>query len=166
MSGRNRDGKHVHADHNHNHKHCMSAVEARADGAFNARGMKLTPLRRRILTTIASSHDAVGAYQVIERIAQEEGRRLAPVSVYRIIDSLIDIGVVHKLESRQAYYACHGDHEAGRQVALTCRNCSSVAELDGQELLRTAKAKAGKVGFIAESVLMEIRGLCEKCRHA
>jgi Ferric uptake regulator family len=96
--------------HQHDHRSCMSGVEARADAGFTARGMKMTPLRRQVLATIASSHDAVGAYEVVERIAKKGGRRLAPVSVYRIIDSLMDIGVVHKLESRQAYYACHGDH--------------------------------------------------------
>ncbi len=152
--------------HKHDHKNCMSGVEARADAGFAARGMKMTPLRRQVLATIASSHDAVGAYEVVERIAKKDGRRLAPVSVYRIIDSLMDIGVVHKLESRQAYYACHGDHALGRQVALVCRNCAHVAEIDGRGVLASIKSQASRRGFSAESVLVEVQGLCRSCDQA
>ena len=150
----------------HDHKNCMSGVEARADAGFTARGMKMTPLRRQVLATIASSHDAVGAYEVVERIAKKDGRRLAPVSVYRIIDSLMDIGVVHKLESRQAYYACHGDHALGRQVALVCRICAHVAEIDGQEVLAGITSQASRRSFRAESVLVEVLGLCRNCDRA
>ncbi len=150
----------------HDHKNCMSGVEARADAGFTARGMKMTPLRRQVLATIASSHDAVGAYEVVERIAKKDGRRLAPVSVYRIIDSLMDIGVVHKLESRQAYYACHGDHALGRQVALVCRTCAHVAEIDGRSVLASIKSQASRRGFRAESVLVEVLGLCRSCDEA
>jgi Fur family transcriptional regulator, zinc uptake regulator len=152
--------------HQHDHRSCMSGVEARADAGFATRGMKMTPLRRQVLATIAASHDAVGAYEIVERMARKGGRRLAPISVYRIIDSLMDIGVVHKLESRQAYYACHGDHEAGRQVALICRACAHVAEIDGKSILATIKGQAGRCGFRAESVLVEVLGLCRRCEQA
>jgi Fur family transcriptional regulator, zinc uptake regulator len=154
------------ASHEYDHRHCMSGVEARAESEFAARGMKMTPLRRQVLATIASSHEAVGAYEVVEWISKKDGKRLAAVSVYRIIDSLMEIGVVHKLESRQAYYACHGDHALGRQVALVCRNCAHVAEIDGRDILANIKGQANRSGFRAESVLVEVQGLCRSCDQA
>ena len=74
-------------EHDHNHGSCESTLLDRGARVFEAKGMKLTDLRRRVLEEIAASHEALGAYDILERLSAK-GPRLAPISVYRAIDAL------------------------------------------------------------------------------
>ena len=58
---------------------------------------------------IAATHASIGAYDILAKLA-EKGTRLAPISVYRAIDALLEAGVIHRLESKNAFFACrrHG----------------------------------------------------------
>ena len=105
----------------------------RARKAFEAKGLRLTPLREAVFQEIAAaSHQAIGAYEVLERMASR-GERLAPISVYRAIDALVTAGIVHRFESRNAFFACHAGHEQ-RQLVLACERCNAVAEVDGAKV--------------------------------
>lgn len=94
----------------HDHDVCVERAIERARSVCAGKGVRLTALRERVLREIASSHSAIGAYEIIDRLARD-GRRLAPISVYRIIEVLAEAGLVHRLESRNAYFACLGEHE-------------------------------------------------------
>ena len=147
----------------HNHVACLSATLARARDAFEARGLRLTELRLRVFTEIAASHHAIGAYEVIDRLG-EKGTRLAPVSVYRAIEALIEAGVVHRLETRNAYFACHSAHASERQhVILSCGDCGTVAEVDGEQVFGAIDAVAASHGFAAAVRIVEIAGRCAHC---
>ena len=97
----------------------------RARQAFQNKGLKLTPLRQSVFREIAASHKAIGAYEVLDRLAIR-GERLAPISVYRAIEALVAAGIVHRFESRNAFFACHAGHEM-RQLVLACEACGRVA---------------------------------------
>src|SRR6185295_18379236 len=90
----------------HDHDRCLEEAMTRARKAFDDKGLKLTPLRRAVFGEIASSHRAIGAYEVLDKLAAR-GERLAPISVYRAIDALLAAGMVHRFESRNAFFACH-----------------------------------------------------------
>src|SRR5262249_41572564 len=87
----------------HDHGLCLEEAMERARQAFEDKGLKLTPLRRSVLQEIAASHKAIGAYEVLDRLAAR-GERLAPISVYRAIEALVDAGIVHRFESRNAFF--------------------------------------------------------------
>jgi len=71
----------------HDHELCLDEAMVRARAAFAARGLRLTPLREAVFQVIAgASHRAIGAYEVLDRLATR-GERLAPISVYRAIGS-------------------------------------------------------------------------------
>ena len=72
---------------------------------------------------------AAGAYDIIERMA-EQGPRPAPITVYRALDFLAAHGLVHKIESRNAFVACSHSHEGEPAALLVCEACGTVAELD------------------------------------
>ena len=149
----------------HNHVGCLDAAVHRAERAFEAKGLKLTRLRRKILEEIAASHHAVGAYDILDSLARK-GDRLAPISVYRAIDSLLAAGVVHRLESRNAFFACHGSHsEASRQVILACETCGLVAEVDGEAIFKTLAGAAETAQFKPRRQVVEITGLCRHCQQ-
>jgi Fur family zinc uptake transcriptional regulator len=146
----------------HDHGSCLAGALQRADAAFAAKALRLTEQRRRVLAEIAGSHRAVGAYEVLERLASK-GKRLAPISVYRALDALVEAGVVHRLESRNAYFACHAPHAAAAQVVLTCARCGEVAEVAGEGVRHEIDGAAARVDFHVETAIVEVAGVCAHC---
>jgi Fur family transcriptional regulator, zinc uptake regulator len=149
----------------HNHDICLDEAMARARKAFEDKGLKLTPLRQSVFREIAAaSHRAIGAYEVLERLAKR-GERLAPISVYRAIDTLVTAGIVHRFESRNAFFACHAGHEE-RQLVLACEECGALAEVDGSKVFAAIDGAASGASFLAQSAkgaVVEVWGLCANC---
>jgi Fur family zinc uptake transcriptional regulator len=136
---------------------------ARARAAFDERGMRLTELRQTVFGEIAASHHAIGAYDIIDNLARR-GTRLAPISVYRAIEALQEAGVVHRLESRNAFFACHANHRAeGRYLVVTCAHCGIVAEVAAGEAFAAIDACVIANGFVPSATLVEVTGSCAHC---
>ncbi|MGE0698046.1 MAG: Fur family transcriptional regulator [Hyphomicrobiaceae bacterium] len=148
----------------HDHEPCVASVVARAEAVFLRQGLRLTPLRRQVLEEVAASHKAVGAYDVLDHLARRGGRRLAPISVYRALDSLVEAGVVHRLESRNAFFACHAPHAGDRrQIVLACGRCGAVAEVAEPVVFDGIGAAAARAGFAVERAMVEVAGTCGAC---
>jgi Fur family transcriptional regulator, zinc uptake regulator len=163
--------KHSHTvqfpDPGHDHRPCLADTLRRAETVYEELGMRLTPLRKQVLNEIAGSHTAVGAYDVLDRLSRQSGRRLAPISVYRALDSLVETGLVHRLESRNAFFACHSRHAANlRQIILACERCNTVAEISGETVFDEIAQLAKTAGFSATRTLVEISGQCGRCSKA
>ena len=152
-------------DPKHDHAPCLAEMLQRAEKIFENKGLRLTPLRRMVLQEVAASHTAIGAYDVLDRLARTGGRRLAPISVYRALDSLVEAGMVHRLESRNAFFACHTSHAGDRrQIVLACEACTTVAEVAGEQVFRDIGSAAAAAGFEASRTLVEVIGTCGQCR--
>ena len=150
----------------HDHDTCLKDMLDRAEAAFVAKGMRLTPLRRLVLAEVAGSHTAIGAYDVLDRLARKEERRLAPISVYRALDSLVETGMVHRLESRNAFFACHAAHARDRrQIVLACETCGTVAEVAGERTFEEIGGTCTASGFRPSRTLVEVTGVCGRCRR-
>ena len=127
----------------------------------------MTPLRRMVLQEVAGSHTAVGAYDVLDRLVRKGERRLAPISVYRALDSLVEVGMVHRLESRNAFFACHVSHAGDRrQIVLACDSCKAVAEVPGEQVFVDINRAATATGFQPSRALVEVIGRCRLCQNA
>jgi Fur family zinc uptake transcriptional regulator len=147
----------------HDHERCLAEALTRAREAFAARGLKLTPLRQAVFAEIAASHRAMGAYEVLDRLAAR-GERLAPISIYRALDALVGAGIVHRFESRNAFFACHTAHQPRqRQLVLACEGCGRIAELSGDRVFAGIAKAAAAAGFAAKSAVVEVWGLCAAC---
>jgi Fur family zinc uptake transcriptional regulator len=114
-----------------------------------------------VFREIAGSHKAIGAYEVLDRLAVR-GERLAPISVYRAIEALVAAGIVHRFESRNAFFACHAGHEM-RQLVLACEACGRVAEVDADKVFAAIDRSAGAAGFLTKGAVVEVWGLCANC---
>lgn len=148
----------------HDHGACVADILARGQEAFERKGLRLTPLRRRVFEEIAASHTAIGAYDVLDRLARKSDTRLAPISVYRAIDALLEAGVVHRLESRNAFFACHARHKPGsRTIVLACDDCDSVLESPGEPIFAAIDAAASSAEFVPSQIMVEVRGKCSHC---
>lgn len=149
----------------HDHGPCIEKAVAHARQVCEAKGIRLTALREAVLRVLTASHKALGAYEIIERM-NEQGRRLAPISVYRIIDVLVEAGLVHRLESRNAYFACLSQHEnSASMVVLLCEACNRVAETEAPAAWGAIKAITQDTGFSVSATVLEIQGQCPDCRN-
>ena len=140
---------------------------AHAEALCAARGQRLTPLRRQVLETLAGSHRTLGAYEIMDRMAGH-GPRPAPITVYRALDFLLEQGLVHRIESRNAFLACIGDHgeieAAATTVFLICERCGAVGETSSAAVAKTLQAAARAAGFTPKARVIELTGFCAHCR--
>jgi Fur family zinc uptake transcriptional regulator len=121
--------KHAHAvfpKPDHDHERCAIDAIAHAEAICAARKERLTAMRRRVLEALLASHQPLGAYELIDRLAGR-GARPAPITVYRALEFLREQGLVHRIESRNAFIACVHNHESGDPVVfLICETCGAV----------------------------------------
>jgi Fur family zinc uptake transcriptional regulator len=147
----------------HDHQACIEETLAAAEAVCAARDARLTPLRRRVLEIIAQSHAAIGAYEIIDRMA-EAGRRPAPITVYRALEFLIEHGLVHRLASLNAFIACARPSDAHGAQFLICRRCGRVAELADPAVRRAIDRGAARADFAVATPVVEVVGTCAPCR--
>ena len=163
---------------NHNHRYCKSRILAHAEAYCTANGLRFTKLRSDVLMEVAENHKAIGAYQILEKFA-ERGRVLSPISVYRTLDFLQTAGLIHRLESTNAYFACqrHLDgspHEtfdkntcgsSDTLIFLICGECGTIGEVHNDGLSKLIPQITDLSDFEPQASQMEISGICRICRE-
>ena len=134
-----------------------------ADAICEAKGARLTDLRRQVLGLILESGSPSGAYDLLDQLRATR-HRAAPPTVYRALEFLLEHGLIHKLESLSAYVGCvsHGDAEHAAQF-LICRGCGRVTELDDHELAHALAGAAKRLGFTVGKATIEAEGRCASC---
>jgi Fur family zinc uptake transcriptional regulator len=150
----------------HDHGRCASEGIAHAETICASRKERLTPIRRRVLETLLASHQPLGAYELIDRLAVRDARP-APITVYRALDFLREQGLVHRIESRNAFFACVHNHESGDPVVfLICEKCGTVGEAASAAVADTIKNASRAAGFSPRTPVIEISGICAHCKAA
>jgi Fur family zinc uptake transcriptional regulator len=150
----------------HDHERCAADAILHAEKVCERRAQKFTPIRRQVLQALLSSHRPLGAYEVIDELAKSMPRP-APITVYRALEFLMDNGLVHRIESRNAYLACAHDHDAAAMVAfLICEKCGSVGEIPAAPVAQSITAAARSTGFVPKLSVVEITGTCAHCQAA
>jgi len=102
----------------HDHGRCTADAMIHAEQVCARRAQKFTPIRRQVLQALLSSHRPLGAYEMIDRVAQATGKRPAPISIYRALDFLLENSLIHRLASRNAYLACGHGHAAQEPIVF------------------------------------------------
>lgn len=150
----------------HDHSQCTEAAISHAERVCDGRGQKFTPIRRRVLQALLASHRPLGAYEIIEELAASMPRP-APITIYRALDFLMENGLVHRIESRNAFLACAHNHDSNSVVAfLICDVCGSVGEIPGAALAKSFNEVARGTGFAPKLSVVEITGTCAHCQRA
>ena len=153
----------------HDHERCSSDAMAVAEAVCREHGQRLTPIRRKVLAVLLGSHKPLGAYEIIDRLAPEiagkRGPRPAPITAYRALEFLRENGLVHRIESRNAFIACVHNHAQGELVVfLICEDCGTVGEAASADVATTLASAARSAGFMPKSPVIEISGVCSHCR--
>ena len=124
----------------------------------------LTKNQLTVLNVLEKSSEPLKAYTILYDI-QKKGIK-SPLQVYRALDKLIEIGKVHKIESKNSYFACkhEGCNAKTSTSFLICENCDKVTELTGNNLFSYFSKQAEKNNFYYKKHSLEIYGLCESCK--
>ena len=141
-----------------------------AQALCEKRQVKLTPRRLQVLSILTQSHQPMGAYEILDCINQaelvandssEKAQSIAPPIVYRALEFLLAEGLVHRIESKNAFISCdHPGHQYGAQF-LICSGCDKVAELDNPD--SSLLTEADNLGFKVDHSVVEITGVCKDC---
>lgn len=149
----------------HDHAACAQDALRHAEALLATDGARLTPVRRRTLEILLEAHAALGAYEVLERLAADGFGKQPPV-VYRALEFLVDHGLAHRIRRINAFAACMHPGAAHQPVFLICRGCKAVAEAPAEAPRQALEAAAEGVGFVVERASIEASGLCPSCRGA
>lgn len=127
------------------------------------KAVRLTPIRRLVLEIVLAHRAPIGAYEILAQLNKLRDSHEAPVTVYRALDFLMSIRLVHRVASLNAYIACdHPDHNDGAQL-LICRSCGATEEICDRSVEAAITKLAGRKGYTAISPLVEIAGTCAEC---
>ncbi|MFO0512012.1 MAG: Fur family transcriptional regulator [Gammaproteobacteria bacterium] len=162
-----RHAAHQHEGHGtgHDHAACVERAVESAVALCDRRGLNLTPVRRRVLELVWRSHGPIGAYQILAELAKERDKA-APPTVYRALEFLMEAGLVHRIDSLNAFMGCGEPGHAHVAQFLVCRACHRVVEIDDPAINRALAEKSLAMGFRIEPTSLEIKGLCGDCAAA
>ena len=149
----------------HDHRACARSAMEAAHELCAARGLRLTPVREKVLELLLESHQALGAYAILERLAQAGFRSQPPVA-YRALDFLVEHGLVHRIEKLNAFVACNQPQAGHAPTFMICNNCQQVAETPDKQASGTLGKRARAIGFHIQSTVVEAEGLCAACQAA
>ncbi len=149
--------------HHHDHGHCVETALARAEGLCERRGARLTPLRRQVLELVWAAHKPRGAYAILEDMDRAGGGRTAPLTVYRALDFLVSQGLVHRIESLNAYVGCAEPGVSHAGQFLVCTACDEVVEMTDPGIAAAIGGAAALRGFTVSTPTVEVRGVCAGC---
>ena len=126
----------------------------------------LTRNQELVLSALAKAPGPMSAYSILDEL-RDDGFR-APLQVYRALDKLQQYGLVHRLESLNAFVACShpGPDTHGAMAFSICEKCGSVTEFADDDAVRTLGRWAKRSRFRVNSAMIELKGLCEGCAAA
>lgn len=146
----------------HDHQLCMIQTLLSAEAICMDKGVRLTTIRRRVLELICSSHKAIGAYELLD-LFREEDSKAKPITIYRALDFLMEVGLVHKIESLNAFIGCLQAETKHQSVILICDNCKNAFEIDATSIYQTIFLMSKRIQFTPASLTIELHGLCFSC---
>ena len=136
---------------------------ALASGLCAERGVRLTALRRQVLELLYETDGPRGAYELIEALQKSTARKIAPPTVYRALEFLIEQGLAAKIESRNAYAPCAHPDRRHDCLFFICSDCGGMSEVDDPRVERQLKKSADGLGFRVSRRVVEVQGTCASC---
>ncbi len=149
----------------HNHDHCIDEALRSARTLCQQKQVRLTQLREKVLELIWQSHKPLGAYALMEMLAVDSTRRVAPPTVYRALDFLLEQHLIHRINSLNAFIGCPDPHHLHQNQFLICKSCGIATECINEALQSSIEQTGTAAGFAIEQHSVEIIGLCPNCQH-
>lgn len=127
------------------------------------KGARFTHLREKVYELLLNKEGSIGAYELLDELKLTEASA-KPATVYRTLDFLLEFGLIHRLESTNAFVACH-HFDCNHPVQfLICDTCGLVKEIQSEGLKDKLDKQAHSVGFNVTKQTIEAHGTCASCQ--
>lgn len=146
----------------HDHNQCVNSALAAAEAHCALKGLRFTPVRRKVLEILLQEHRALGAYTILDRL-REDGFGSQPPVAYRALDFLVLHDLAHKIERLNAFIACAHPNQSHVPAFMICRLCDTVAEAQSLSTNGVLDDVARATGFQIERTVVEAEGVCPAC---
>jgi len=149
--------------HSHNHDACLNKALQIADKLCAERGVQLTPIRLKVFELIWASHRAIKAYDLLDQMKPLR-QSVKPATIYRALDFLLKQGLIHRVESLNAFVGCCCSEQQHEVLLLICMQCNEVEERPGLVVMDAVAYEMEEAGFTEHRKAIEIQGVCANCR--
>lgn len=145
------------------HEHSGDGLVTAARSALLAAGEQWTEMRADVFSALSERDRPASAYDLAESVSALRGKRVAPNSVYRILDLFVRTNLARRVESANAYVA--NSHPGCQHdcIFLICDSCGRAAHIDDDRLTGALVAAARQAGFADVRPVVELRGTCAEC---
>jgi Fur family transcriptional regulator, zinc uptake regulator len=147
----------------HHHEHNSKPLAHAAQEALIEAGEQWTDMRATIFEVLATFDKPASAYDVADLVSQKRGKRVAPNSVYRILDLFVATNLARRVESANAYIANTHPGCLHDCIFLICDSCGTATHIDNDTLSGNVRAAAENAGFAQVRPVIEVRGKCADC---
>jgi Fur family transcriptional regulator, zinc uptake regulator len=148
----------------HDHDNCQQHVLDTAAHLCQQRQSRFTPLREQVLRLICQSHKPLGAYDLLEQLQQLEGHRVAPPTIYRALEFLLEQGFIHRISSLNAFIACFHPEQSHYAYFLICRACGNAVEFASDSFAKELQDITAQAQFNLTASTVELFGYCPHCQ--
>lgn len=152
-----------HAHRDHHRKVDAEHLIGKVQELSKARGERMTDVRRDVLVALSRLKEPRSAYQILAELNKKRSPKLSAMSLYRTLDFLIDLGVVIKLESQNAYQLCAGHDHDHSHLMMICDGCGGMQDVDDASVAKKLQNLAEKHGHVLKHHVIELHGSCAKC---
>ncbi len=146
----------------HDHAGCVQTGLEIAQARCAQEGLRLTPVRRKVLEVLLQEHRALGAYAILD-LLRAAGFASQPPVAYRALEFLTSNGFAHKIERLNAFVACAHPSQEHAPTFMICRICETVAEAPAVLEKTALEEIADTAGFRIEKAIIEAEGICPTC---
>ncbi len=144
-------------------EHSGSDLIDAAKGSLIEAGEQWTGMRQSVFEELAQHERPASAYDIADNLSKTRGKRVAPNSVYRILDLFVRTNLANRIESANAYLV--NTHPGCRHdcIFLICDECGSASHFDDDSITSALRANGRKQGFSSVRPVVELRGICGEC---
>ena len=126
---------------------------------------KLTKNQDVVLDALRSGSGPMSAYQLLDMDMVRSNGLRAPLTIYRALDKLIEVGLVHRIESLNAFICCDQNHHSDPPAFMICHDCKNITEVDTKAVRKALTKQASELGFQIEQLQVEASGRCRQCAN-
>jgi len=149
--------------HDHHEPTTGAQLARAARTTLERQGEQWTDMRGDIFAVLAAEEKPASAYDIADKVSKKRGKRVAPNSVYRILDLFVANNLAQRVESANAYIANAHPGCLHDCIFLVCRNCGEATHIDDDALTDQVRHVAEHEGFRADRPVIEVLGTCAKC---
>ncbi len=147
----------------HHHERGGEDLLKAAKATLQKAGEQWTDMRAVIFDVLAEHSKPASAYDIADLVSRRRGKRVAPNSVYRILDLFVTTNLARRVESANAYVANSHPGCLHDCIFLICDECGIATHLDNDDLSASVREAAQVAGFVNLRPMIEVRGKCSNC---